>query len=187
MLLVPSGASVIWFAVLGGSALRVQSTGTRDLVADVSAGTERALFGLLEALPLAGLTTVLAMVLVGLFFVTGADSAALVLGSLTSRGALRPHRALVVVWGVLIGAVAAVLLLVGGLDALQQATILVALPFVVVMLGLAVALVRDMSRDPAVNPPPRVRRSGLAAAVRAARSYEEEDPPPVRRYLRRPR
>ncbi|MGC4791163.1 BCCT family transporter [Micromonospora sp. DT178] len=187
VLLVPSGASVIWFAVLGGSALRVQATGTRDLVADVRAGTERALFGLLEALPLAGLTTVLAMVLVGLFFVTGADSAALVLGSLTSRGALRPHRALVVVWGVLIGAVAAVLLLVGGLDALQQATILVALPFVVVMLGLAVALVRDMARDPAVNPPPRVRRSGLAAAVRAARSYDEEDPPPVRRYLRRPR
>ncbi|MEU4776139.1 BCCT family transporter [Micromonospora sp. NPDC023644] len=187
VLLVPSGASVVWFAVLGGSALRVQATGTRDLVADVGAGTERALFGLLEALPLAGLTTVLAMVLVGLFFVTGADSAALVLGSLTSRGALRPHRALVVVWGVLIGAVAAVLLLVGGLDALQQATILVALPFVVVMLGLAVALVRDMARDPAVNPPPRVRRSGLAAAVRAARSYDEEDPPPVRRYLRRPR
>ncbi|MEU6074660.1 BCCT family transporter [Micromonospora sp. NPDC047074] len=187
VLLVPSGASVVWFAVLGGSALRVQATGTRDLVADVRAGTERALFGLLEALPLAGLTTLLAMVLVALFFVTGADSAALVLGSLTSRGALRPHRALVVVWGVLIGTVAAVLLLVGGLDALQQATILVALPFVVVMLGLAVALVRDMARDPAVNPPPRVRRSGLAAAIRAARSYDEEDPPPVRRYLRRPR
>jgi choline/carnitine/betaine transport len=185
VLLVPSGASVVWFAVLGGSALRVQSTGARDLVADVGAGTERALFGLLEALPLAGLTTLLAMVLVALFFVTGADSAALVLGSLTSRGALRPHRALVVVWGVLIGAVAGVLLLVGGLDALQQATILVALPFVVVMLGLAVALVREMARDPAVNPPPRVRRSGLAAAIRAARSYDEEDPPPVRRYLRR--
>ncbi|MFG3423166.1 BCCT family transporter [Micromonospora sp. NPDC049460] len=185
VLLVPSGASVVWFAVMGGSALRVQATGARDLVADVGAGTERALFGLLEALPLAGLTTLLAMVLVALFFVTGADSAALVLGSLTSRGALRPHRALVVVWGVLIGAVAAVLLLVGGLDALQQATILVALPFVVVMLGLAVALVRDMALDPAVNPPPRVRRYGLAAAIRAARSYEEEDPPPVRRYLRR--
>ncbi|MFG3708801.1 BCCT family transporter [Micromonospora sp. NPDC047670] len=185
VLLVPSGASVVWFAVLGGSALRVQATGARDLVADVGAGTERALFGLLAALPLAGLTTLLAMVLVALFFVTGADSAALVLGSLTSRGALRPHRALVVVWGVLIGAVAAVLLLVGGLDALQQATILVALPFVVVMLGLAVALVREMARDPAVNPPPRVRRSGLAAAIRAARSYDEEDPPAVRRYLRR--
>lgn len=188
VLLVPSGASIVWFAIIGGTALRVQRTGARDLVADVRASAENALFGLLHALPLATLTTVLAAVLVALFFVTGADSAALVLGSLTSRGALRPHRGVVVLWGVLIGAVAAALLLAGGLAALQQATILVALPFVVVMLGLAVALFREMARDPAVQPRARLRRSGLAAAVRAARSYEEEDPPPVTRWLhRRPR
>ncbi|WP_446216390.1 BCCT family transporter [Micromonospora sp. IBHARD004] len=188
VLLVPSGASVVWFAIMGGTALRVQRTGARDLVADVGASVENALFGLLQALPLATVTTVLAAVLVALFFITGADSAALVLGSLSSRGALRPHRGVVVLWGVLIGAVAAALLLAGGLAALQQATILVALPFVVVMLGLAVALVREMATDPAVHPRARPRRSGLAAAVRAARSYEEEDPPPVTRWLhRRPR
>ncbi|MDM4720254.1 BCCT family transporter [Micromonospora sp. WMMA1363] len=185
VLLVPSGASAVWFAVMGGTALRVQATGVRDLVADVDASSEQALFGLLDALPLAALTSVLAMTLIALYFVTSADSASLVLGSLTSRGALRPHRALVVTWGVLIGSVAGVLLLAGGLSALQQATILVALPFVVVMLGLAAALVKDMSRDPAASPPPRNPRYGLAAAVRTARSYEEEDPPPVRRYLRR--
>ncbi|MFR9780532.1 BCCT family transporter [Micromonospora sp. MS34] len=187
VLLVPSGASAVWFAVMGGSALRTQATGTRDLVADVGASSEQALFGLLDALPLATLTSVVAMVLVGLYFVTSADSASLVLGSLTSRGALRPHRGVVVLWGVLIGAVAAALLLAGGLAALQQATILVALPFVVVMLGLAVALVREMAVDPAVRPAVRPRPFGLAAAVRAARSYEEEDPPPVTRWLHRPR
>ncbi|MBY8875216.1 BCCT family transporter [Micromonospora sp. PLK6-60] len=186
VLLVPSGASAVWFAVLGGTALRTQATGTRDLVADVGASSEQALFGLLDSLPLAAVTSVLAMVLVALYFVTSADSASLVLGSLTSRGALRPHRVLVVLWGVLIGAVAAALLAAGGLAALQQATILVALPFVVVMLGLAVALFREMAQDPAVRPATRRQRSGLAAAVRAARSYEEEDPPPVTRWLRRP-
>ncbi len=180
VLLVPSGASAVWFAIMGGSALRVQATGARDLVADAAAGSEQALFGLLDALPLAALTSVVAMVLIALYFVTSADSASLVLGSLTSRGALRPHRVLVVGWGILIGAVAAVLLLAGGLDALQQATIMVALPFVVVMLGLAAALVKDMSRDPLLAVPARTRR-GLAEAVRTARSYEEEDPPPVRR------
>ncbi|WP_341717151.1 BCCT family transporter [Micromonospora sp. FIMYZ51] len=185
VLLVPSGASAVWFAIMGGSALRVQSTGARDLVADAAAGSEQALFGLLDALPLAALTSVLAMVLVALYFVTSADSASLVLGSLTSRGALRPHRLLVVLWGILIGAVAAVLLLVGGLDALQQATIMIALPFVLVMLGLAAALVKDMAEDPLLAVPARTRRHGLAEAVRTARSYEEEDPPPVRRYLRR--
>ncbi|MEU1684734.1 BCCT family transporter [Micromonospora sp. NPDC005707] len=186
VLLVPSGASVVWFAIMGGTALRVQQSGTRDLVADVGASAENALFGLLHALPLATVTTAVAAVLVALFFITGADSAALVLGSLSSRGALRPHRGVVVLWGVLIGAVAAALLLAGGLAALQQATILVALPFVVVMLGLAVALVREMAADPAVRPRPGPRRSGLAAAVRAARSYEEENPPPVTRWFHRP-
>ncbi|KXK63532.1 choline transporter [Micromonospora rosaria] len=186
VLLVPSGASAVWFAVLGGSALRTQATGTRDLVADAAAGSEQALFGLLEALPLAGVTSVLAMVLIGLYFVTSADSASLVVGSLTSRGALRPHRVVVVVWGVLIGAVAAALLVAGGLDALQQATIMVALPFVLAMLCVAAAMLRDMSRDPAVNPPPSgIRRRGVAEALRTARSYDEEDAPPVRRYLRR--
>ncbi|SCF45393.1 BCCT family transporter [Micromonospora mirobrigensis] len=186
VLLVPSGASAVWFSIMGGSALRAQATGARDLVADVGRGSEQALFGLLDALPLATVTSVLAMVLIALYFVTSADSASLVLGSLTSNGALRPHRVLVVLWGVLIGAVAAALLLAGGLEALQQATIMVALPFVVVMLGLAAALWRDMAADPAANPHlVRGRRYGLAAAVRAARSYDEEDPPPVTRWLRR--
>ncbi|MFC0099159.1 BCCT family transporter [Micromonospora marina] len=187
VLLIPSGASTVWFAVMGGTALRTQTTGTRDLVADVGAGSEQALFGLLDALPLATLTSVLTMVLIALYFVTSADSASLVLGSLCSRGALRPHRGVVVLWGVLIGAVAAALLLAGGLAALQQATILVALPFVVVMLGLAVAVLREMAADPMLRAGPRPRRSGLAAAVNAARSYEEEDPAPVTRWFHRPR
>ncbi|WBB79716.1 BCCT family transporter [Micromonospora sp. WMMD882] len=183
VLLVPSGASAVWFAVLGGSALRAQATGARDLVADAAASSEQALFGLLDTLPLATVTSVLAMVLISIYFVTSADSASLVLGSLSSRGALRPYRPVVVLWGVLIGAVAAVLLLVGGLDALQQATIMVALPFVVVMLGLAVALLRDLARDPLVQPTRTRRPAGLATAVRAARSYEDEDPPSVTRHF----
>ncbi|MEV7226393.1 BCCT family transporter [Polymorphospora sp. NPDC051019] len=192
VLLVPSGASAVWFAVMGGSALRAQTTGSRDLVADVEAGTEQALFGLLDTLPLAAVTSVVAMVLIGIFFVTSADSASLVLGSLSSRGALYPHRALTVLWGVMIGAVAAVLLVAGGLGGLQQATIMVALPFVVVMLGLAVALLKEMAADPmAGGGPRRTRPHGLAEAVRTARSYQEERIPrtrPVRRWyvLRRP-
>ncbi|MEV1289531.1 BCCT family transporter [Micromonospora sp. NPDC049679] len=179
VLLVPSGASVVWFAVLGGSALRAQATGTADLVAKLKEGPESTLFSLLDALPLSAVTSVITIVLVALYFVTGADSASLVLGSLSSRGALRPHRWLVVVWGVLIGAAAAVLLLAGGLDALQQATILVALPFVVVMLALAGSLLREMASDPMAGGRPRRNRPyGLGAAVRAARSYEDEDTTP---------
>ncbi|MEU4420258.1 BCCT family transporter [Actinoplanes sp. NPDC024001] len=167
VLLVPSGASTVWFTVMGGSALRAEADGTADLVSDLRDGAEFALFGLLDALPAAEVTSALAMVLVALYFVTSADSASLVLASLSSRGALRPHRALVVSWGTLIGGVAAVLLLAGGLNALQQATIMVAFPFVLVMLALAVALLRDLANDPAAGPPRRgTHPHGLGDAVR---------------------
>lgn len=177
VVLIPSAASTVWFAVMGGSALKVQADGTADLVAEVGAGAEQALFGLLDALPLAALTSVVAMVLVALYFITGADSASLVLGSLSSRGALRPHRRLVVTWGVLIGAVAAVLLLAGGLTALQQATILVAMPFVLVMLGLAIALIREMADDPMAGPHRRATHPhGISDAVGVLRYIEDDHP-----------
>ncbi|GLY04352.1 choline transporter [Actinoplanes sp. NBRC 101535] len=148
VMLVPSGVSVIWFAVLGGSALDMQLSGTADLTAQLADGAEGALFGLLDALPAANVTSIAAIILIALYFITGADSASLVLGTLSSRGDLDPRRPLVIVWGLTIGAVAAVLLVAGGLEALQQATILVALPFVVVMLALIVALLRELSQDP---------------------------------------
>ncbi|MGW1994691.1 BCCT family transporter [Embleya sp. NPDC001921] len=175
VLLVPSGASTIWFAVMGGTALRLQQTGAADLVTEVADGPESGLFAMLDALPLYAVTATVAMVLVALYFVTGADSASLVLGSLTSRGSLKPARWLVVGWGALIGAVAAVLLVAGGLTALQQATILVALPFVLVMLALCVALLKDLNSDPMVAPGPRrMRARGLSAAVRATVGDEGE-------------
>ncbi|WP_406298886.1 BCCT family transporter [Embleya sp. NBC_00888] len=175
VLLVPSGASTIWFAVMGGTALRLQQTGAADLVTKVADGPESGLFAMLDALPLYAVTATVAMVLVALYFVTGADSASLVLGSLTSRGSLKPARWLVVGWGALIGAVAAVLLVAGGLTALQQATILVALPFVLVMLALCVALLKDLNSDPMVAPGPRrMRARGLSAAVRATVGDEGE-------------
>ncbi|SDZ15606.1 choline/carnitine/betaine transport [Micromonospora pattaloongensis] len=191
VLLIPSGASAVWFAIMGGSALRAQATGSHDLVADTQAGAEAALFGFLDSLPLAAVTSVITMALIAIYFITSADSASLVLGSLTSRGALHPQRWVVVVWGTLIGAVAAVLLLAGGLAALQQATILVALPFVAVMLTLTVSLLREMSADPMAAP--RTRRThprGLRHAINVARAYDEEEEGrrPIRWYImRRPR
>lgn len=99
VLLVPSGASAVWFAVMGGSAIRLQQRGA-DLASGLSPEhAEQALFGLLDALPLATISSVVAMVLVAIYFVTGADSASIVLGTLSSRGAIRPRRRLVVTWG----------------------------------------------------------------------------------------
>lgn len=166
VLLVPSGATVIWFCVMGGTALRLDATGEADLAGTVKEGAEASLFAMLDALPAGTVTSYIAMLLVMTYFVTSADSASLVMGSLTSRGALHPPTWLVVTWGVLMAAVAAVLLLAGGLSSLQTATILVALPFVLVMLGLCWALLRELREDPGAGPARHQALHGLRDAVR---------------------
>jgi BCCT, betaine/carnitine/choline family transporter len=97
---------------------------------------------------------VLVMLLVAIFFVSGADAASIVMGSLSQRGTLEPSRWVVVFWGVVMGSVAAIMLLLGedgaALTGLQNLTIIAALPFALVMAAMAVSLVKDLRRDPIV-------------------------------------
>ncbi|MGW0734544.1 BCCT family transporter [Streptomyces sp. NPDC002851] len=179
VLLVPSTATVVWFCVMGGTGIRLDETGKVDMAAKLEEGVEASLFGMLDGLPLSTVTSWVAMLLVMTYFVTSADSASLVMGSLTSRGALHPKTWLVVAWGVLMGAVAAVLLLAGGLDSLKTATILVALPFVVVMLVLCWSLYKELSQDPGAGPARHHALHGLRDAVRAMvgdAMLEQRDP-----------
>ncbi|WLQ07612.1 BCCT family transporter [Arthrobacter oryzae] len=166
VLLVPSIVSVIWFSIFGGTAFRVQEEADKanapGLVTMVdgspSINFDGALFDLVKNLSMPDWLTaaviVLAMVLVGIFFITGADAASIVMGSLSSNGAEEPRRGVVIFWGTLTGAVAAVMLLAGGdepsaaLSGLQRITIVAALPFVLVMLLLCFALAKDLRRDP---------------------------------------
>ncbi len=163
VLLVPSVVSLVWFAVFGGAAINVQQDGV-DLAGEGS--IEQQLFSLLDQYPIAIIASVLVMVLVAIFFVSGADAASIVMGSLSERGTIKPSRGTVIFWGVAMGAVALVMLLVGGEDALtglQTITIIAALPFVLVMIGLAVALVKDLRSDPMI-----VRRRYASEAVDSA-------------------
>ena len=163
VLLVPSLVSLVWFAIFGGAAIRLQQHGA-DLAGASSA--ESQLFGMLGELPIATITSILVMVLVAIFFVSGADAASIVMGSLSEGGALEPSRKTVIFWGVATGGVGAVMLLVGGdsaLTGLQNITIVAALPFALVMVGLAVALVKDLRNDPLM-----VRRRYAREAIEQA-------------------
>ncbi|MGH3676692.1 MAG: BCCT family transporter [Mycobacterium sp.] len=163
VLFVPSLVSLMWFCVFGGAAINKQQSGV-DLAGEGS--IEQQLFTLLDQYPIAIVASILVMVLVAIFFVSGADAASIVMGSLSERGTIKPSRGTVIFWGVATGAVAAVMLLVGGADALtglQTITIIAALPFVLVMVGMATALVRDLRRDPMV-----VRKEYAAEAVDSA-------------------
>ncbi|SFK94859.1 BCCT family transporter [Streptomyces pini] len=184
VLLVPSGVTVVWFCVMGGSAMRLDATGEADMAGRLEDGVEASLFGLLDALPLGTVTSVIAMILVMTYFVTSADSASLVMGSLTSGGALHPREWLVVTWGVLMASVAAVLLVAGGLEGLKTGTILVALPFVVVMLALCWSLVKELREDPGAGPPRHHPLHGAREAIRAMVGEAVSEQQSARRHPR---
>ncbi|MEU1802493.1 BCCT family transporter [Streptomyces sp. NPDC019937] len=151
VILVPSTVSLIWFAIFGGSSMKLQAAGKLGK----ETTPEGQLFGVLEQYPVASIMSVIVMILVGIFFVSGADAASIVMGTLSQKGSFEPSRFVVIFWGVVTGAVAAVMLLVGGggddaLTGLQNLTILVAAPFTLVMVGLCWALLKDLRRDPLI-------------------------------------
>lgn len=161
VLLVPSAVSLVWFAIFGGAAINAEEAGAK--LSEVEGGEEATLFALLETLPWATVTSILVMVLVAIFFVSGADAASIVMGSLSEHGTLEPNKATVIFWGVATGAAAAIMLIIGGeesLAGLQQVTIIASLPFVLILIGMGVSLLKDLQSDPVV-----VRRKYARAAV----------------------
>lgn len=144
VLLVPTIVTFLWFSVMGGTALHRQIFGDGGLLGLAS---EQALFRMLDGLPLSSIMVLLATVLVITFFVTSSDSASLVVDMLTSGGELEPPRITRVFWAAIEGAIAIVLLVAGGLGALQAASIITALPFSIVMLLMCVATYRTLRAE----------------------------------------
>jgi choline/carnitine/betaine transport len=154
VLLVPTFVAIFWFSIFGGAAMNQQRT-EGDMTIDGAVTSNSTLFQLLANFPLATVTTVLVMVLVAIFFVSGADAASIVMGTLSQRGATEPSKLVIIFWGLVMGAVAAIMLAIGGggaeaLTGLQDLTIVASLPFVVVMLLICVALVKDLTSDPLI-------------------------------------
>jgi choline/carnitine/betaine transport len=171
VIVVPSVVSFVWFAILGGAAIDLQlNDGWSPPLTDTGGiALEASLFETLREFPLSGITVALAVLLVAIFFVTGADAASIVMGMLSQSGTEEPQRGLIVFWGVATGAVAAVLLWAGGLAALQTLVILVAAPFMVVLIGMCGSLMMELRKEPFDSTlPSRVRR-----AVEHAQRYPD--------------
>jgi glycine betaine transporter len=148
---VPALAAFAWFSVFGGAALHLQITQGLPLAEAVDADVSTAMFTLFDALPLGGLMAGVATFLVLVFFITSGDSATLVLGIMSTRGQADPPARVKVVWGLLVSGIAVSLLLAGGLQAVQTATIVFALPFTLVIGLMIVALWRGVRDDWAVQ------------------------------------
>ncbi len=145
VLLVPVGFTFMWMTFFGDTAIHlVMMQGVTQLADAVAADTSVALFQFFEHLPLSGVTSLLATILVVTFFVTSSDSGSLVVDMLTNGGHDTSPLWQRVFWSVIEGVIAAALLIAGGLGALQTATIAAALPFAIVMILMCWGLVRAL-------------------------------------------
>ena len=145
-----SAATMVWFLVLGGTSLWVQHTGQADVLAAMEAAdSARAVAGfpLFEALPLGQLFMFLFLALIITFMATSADTSTLVVSTLAAERGLAPSSATIVFWGVVQGAVAIAVLLLGGAGTLEAMAVLTGGPFavlsVVALVGLTVTFYRD--------------------------------------------
>ncbi|MGD7732448.1 BCCT family transporter [Propionibacteriaceae bacterium G57] len=174
VLLIPSVVSLIWFAIFGGAAINAEQAGAGLSEVDSAEGT---LFALLDTMPLATVTSVIVMVLVGIFFVSGADAGSIVMGTISENGTIEPSRGTVIFWGAATGAVAAIMLVIGGADALsglQSVIIMASLPFLVVMIGMAISLVKDLSTDPMIVRGKYVRKAVEVAVVEGVTQHGDD-------------
>ncbi|MBZ2209841.1 BCCT family transporter [Massilia soli] len=146
-MLAPTMAAFIWFSVFGGSALYMEIWQNVPIAEAVKADVSTALFAMFDAMPLGGLMSFAATLVVLVFFVTSGDSAVLVLGMMSTGGDPNPRARIKLIWGTLVAGIAISLLLAGGLKAVQTATIVFALPFSLVIVLMVVALWRGLRHD----------------------------------------
>lgn len=168
VLLVPVLFTFLWMTVFGNTAIDLDMTGAAPIAQTVANNLPVALFETLSALPFATITSLIATLLVITFFITSADSGALVIDMITSGGAENPPVWQRIFWAICAGVIAAVLLVAGGLEALQAAVITSALPFTVIMVFICYGLFRALQAERwgvladlsmAEAPPPEPERS----------------------------
>ena len=144
VLLAPTLAGFVWFTVFGDTALHMEVFGDGGVAVAVRESVPTAIFAMLDQLPWAGVSSVLCTICVILFFVTSSDSASLVVDTIASGGKEEPPVFQRVYWAVLEGAVAAVLVFAGGLEALQTAAMTTAVPFTLIIIMVCWALHREL-------------------------------------------
>ena len=147
VLIVPTLITFLWMSGFGGSAIFLETNGIAEIAAAVEQDQTTSLFILLDQFPWATITSFLAIVLVLSFFVTSSDSGSLVIDSITSGGKLDAPVGQRIFWAVTEGAVAATLLIGGGLQALQTAALSTGLPFAIILLIMCYSLYLGLKEE----------------------------------------
>jgi len=181
VIVVPAFLCAIWFVIFGGTAIHMDLAGAGI---SNSGPPESMLFTLLRNLPYGAVTMALAMVSIVAFFVTSADSACVVMSSMSQRGKPEPSRLITAIWSALLGATAASLLVAGGvaaLSGLQSFMVVSALPFALVIFGMMICWSKELRVDPYVLRQLRARcvNTTTGAGDAAPASGDGASPPAV--------
>ncbi|WP_035531184.1 BCCT family transporter [Halobacillus kuroshimensis] len=144
VVIAPAVVCTLWFGVFGGNALFLDYVQGLDVAGQ---SLETSLFFVMEQLPFSGLLSIAGILLISTFFITSADSAIFVLGMQTSNGSLNPPFFVKLSWGVILTAIAAILMWTGGIAGLQAATIIAGLPLAVILLIMGAGLIKVFSTD----------------------------------------
>ncbi|RKL68864.1 glycine/betaine ABC transporter permease [Salipaludibacillus neizhouensis] len=145
---VPTIFGALWFSVFGGTAIHLEYIQGIDVMGVMEEfGMETALFFVLQQYNFGWIMSFVAVLLIASFFITSADSATFVLGMQTTNGSMNPANSVKFVWGIIQSATAAVLLLAGGLEALQTASIIAAFPFAIIMIFMIISLMKALRRE----------------------------------------
>ena len=148
VLVIPSMFGILWFTVFGNTAIWLNDGEAAGTLGQMISSPETLLFKFLDYLPLSGVTGLVSLVVISLFFITSADSGIYVLNNIASRDkSLVAPRWQAVMWGILMSVVAIVLMQSGGLANLQAMTLLVALPFAMLMLLMCFSLWKGLNAD----------------------------------------
>jgi len=149
VLIIPTLVTTLWMATFGGMGLEQVQNGVGQLSKGIT-DSSLALFQMLENLPMSNITSILAIVLVLVFFITSSDSGSLVIDSITAGGKIDAPVAQRIFWATIQGVIAAVLLFGGGSDALgalQAVAISVGMPFAIVLIVMCFSLFLGLSRE----------------------------------------
>lgn len=148
VLVIPSMFGILWFTVFGNTAIWLNNGEAAGILGQMISSPETLLFKFLDYLPLSSVTGLVSLVVISLFFITSADSGIYVLNNIASRDkSLVAPRWQAMMWGILMSVVAIVLMQSGGLANLQAMTLLVALPFAMLMLLMCFSLWKGLSAD----------------------------------------
>ncbi|TYB71828.1 BCCT family transporter [Bizionia gelidisalsuginis] len=147
VLIVPSIVTFFWISAFGSTAIHQALLGNDTIVNAVNENVATALFVFMEDYPFAFILNIIAIILIAGFFVTSSDSGSLVVDSLTSGGKIDAPVGQRIFWAIAEGGIAAVLLIGGGLQALQSATVVTGLPFTVILIIMCFSLYKGLSED----------------------------------------